>query len=223
MNDETVVRETDDRPATRRCGYLRSRRLSALSVGLLLALSAMGEARAAERAPAQPALDPRLPEDFAYQVPEGYGVYRSAAGPDGSAVALYGPDPGWCGIGAAREMRENQKIGGFDAQGRLRWQTKVASLYEIYGMFVQRDWRVLVWGAFQDEKAGERRWAWLFRIGPLGVDDSFHTVWESDLVRLTSVRLAADGSIEIEGPFTSVRGQPRQGRARLRSDGSLDD
>jgi len=30
-------------------------------------------------------------------------------------------------------------------------------------------------------------------------------------------------STGVEGSFTSVRGQPRAGRARLRPDGSLDD
>ena len=40
---------------------------------------------------------------------------------------------------------------------------------------------------------------------------------------LTSLSLAADDGIDIEGTFTSVRGQPRPGQARLRPDGSLDD
>jgi hypothetical protein len=162
--------------------------------------------------------------DVEYQVAPGFKLGRTATGPNGTVAAFLIPDP-WCGTEAAYEIREGQRVATFTAQGRLLWEAGARGILEIEDVFVQQDGRVLVWGLLMEGTARTARLSVLFRFSRQGLDGSFQALTPSDLadLRLTSVRLAADDSIEIEGSFTSIRGQPRAGRARLRPDGSLDD
>ncbi len=164
-------------------------------------------------------------EETAYQVPQGYRMQRPTAGPEGTTLAFLAPEL-WCAAGAQREVFENRRIAAFAPDGRLLWDAKAAGIQEVTDVLVQSDGGALLWGWHIERVPGAPPQASiLVRFGRDGLDPRFQALTVSDLggMRLTSVSLAPDDSIEIAGSFSSVRGQSRPGKARLRPDGSLEE
>jgi hypothetical protein len=167
-----------------------------------------------------------------YELPPGSVAERWVDGPNGSVVAFYReplPPDLFCGVGLGEMIRDLRRVGAFDAQGHRIWTSAVPPLFAILDAYVQPAGAVVVWGV-PEGRGGLPRDAILFRLDAHGFDASFQVLKRSDLGGLgvmgqgmTSIVMAADGGLEIEGAFTSVRGQSRPGRARLRPDGSLDD
>jgi hypothetical protein len=163
-------------------------------------------------------------EAVAWQVPQGYLMQRPTAGPDGTTIAFLAPHL-WCGTGAGREFFENRRIATFGRDGRLLWDAKAPGIHVLNDVLVQSNGGVLIWGWHVERVPGSApRASILVRLGRSGLDSSFHPLTLYDLggMSITSVSLAADDSIEIEGTFAAVRGQARPGRARLGPDGSLE-
>ena len=164
-------------------------------------------------------------DEIVWQVPQGYLMQRPTPGPGGTTIAFLAPHM-WCAADARRELFENRRMATFGPDGRLLWDAKAAGIQDLKDVLVQSDGGVLLWGLHLERvRGGAPRPSILVRLGRDGLDATFQALTPSDLgdMRLTSVAMGADDSIEIEGPFTSVRGQPRPGIARLRPDGTLDD
>jgi hypothetical protein len=189
-----------------------------LAASILAATPAIARA---ETRPESPTANPAVE----YQVPEGFSLsLKRAARPGGGVVAFLVPEL-WCAADARREIAASRRLGAFDAEGRLLWDAKAYGLLEIKEMFVQRDGAVIVWGWHLERAEGAHRSSVLVRYGRGGLDRSFQALTPADLggLSLTSVTLGSDDGVDIEGSFTSVRGQPRPGRARLSADGALED
>jgi uncharacterized delta-60 repeat protein len=92
-------------------------------------------------------------------------------------------------------------------------------VYYYYGLFLQRDGKILVCGEFREVGGLAQRG--LVRLEANGAMD---TTFRPQLAEgdAQSVVMQADGKILIGGDFTGVDGVTRNGLARLNSDGSLD-
>jgi hypothetical protein len=190
----------------------------------------------------QPPIDPAVRKQ-AHMLPREARIDRMVAGPNGTTVLFYGlplPEPPpppkavfLCAVGRVKGPRYRALVGQFDAQGRqtslFEWPR---ALGRIDATFVQPNGGIIVLGAIHEPEAGPLPPdTVLLRLGPYGIDPVFQMLRKSELAaehpgvwldpRVTSVRMDDHGGMDISGFFTSVRGQPRRHRARLRADGSL--
>jgi hypothetical protein len=168
-----------------------------------------------------------------FALPPGVRVERWVPGPDGRIAALYFeplPADPFCAVGLEETMRDLRRVRAFDREGRRIGGGRVPPVVAIFDAFIQPTGAVVIW-AIPDWRGGSlSRDTLLFRVGADGVDPSFRPLKASDLGgvstlggALTGVDMGADGSLDVRGPFTSLRGALRAGVAHLHPDGSLEE
>ncbi len=97
---------------------------------------------------------------------------------------------------------------------------------DVRGLAVQADGKILVTGNFSTAGPDDSPYRYLARVNPDGTLDTTFTNPDLDDAGLGAtgwgVAVQDDGKILVSGGFVTAAGQPRNGLARLHSDGTLD-
>jgi hypothetical protein len=157
-------------------------------------------------------------ETSPYGLPRGAHVVHLVERDDGVVAAVYVElyDDPWCGVGADRDRLHLMRVAVFDADGGLMWHGKAPPMAHVRAGFVLPSLAVVLWGHELDRGPA------VYRLNG-SAPERLAGRAELDGGTLTAVEMDAEGGIVMKGTFASVRGRPRQGVARFRPDGTLDD